>query len=101
MPDANDLVMPSKLLPMLASGIPIIAIAEEESECAKVLQNCGTILKYEDSGMLSITINDIITNEVKYRDISRNGHFLAKDNYSIDLVLSTALESLNPKTASG
>lgn len=42
--DAADLVMPSKLTGMLASGRPVVATAIEGTELAKVVAGCGLIV---------------------------------------------------------
>jgi colanic acid biosynthesis glycosyl transferase WcaI len=46
--DAADLVMPSKLTGMLASGRPILACANSGTEVASVVQCCGLVVPPED-----------------------------------------------------
>ena len=50
--DAADLVMPSKLTGMLASGRPIIATAHEGTEVATVVNGKGLVVRPEDSNAL-------------------------------------------------
>ena len=45
---AEDLVMPSKLTAMMASGRPVIATARAGSEIARVLAGCGVIVEPGD-----------------------------------------------------
>ncbi len=40
----SDLVMPSKLLGMLASGRPVLAMAEPDTQLSKELQVCGKVV---------------------------------------------------------
>lgn len=42
--DAEDLVMPSKLTGMLASGRPVIATARPDTEIGRVVSGCGVIV---------------------------------------------------------
>lgn len=42
--DAEDLVMPSKLTAMLASGRPVIATARAGSQVAEVVSGCGQVV---------------------------------------------------------
>lgn len=46
--DAADLVLPSKLTGMLASGRPVLATAFEGTQIAKVLESCGIIVPPEN-----------------------------------------------------
>lgn len=43
--DVADLVMPSKLLGMLASGRPILATARSGTQLAKVVSSCGKVVE--------------------------------------------------------
>ena len=45
---AADSVLPSKLTGMLASGRPVIAMAEADSDIAKLLEHCGTVVPCDD-----------------------------------------------------
>lgn len=47
--DAADLVMPSKLTGMLASGRPVVATAHQGTEVARVVEGCGLVVPPEDS----------------------------------------------------
>lgn len=44
-PDAADLVMPSKLLGMLASGRPVLATAYPGTQLAKMVSSCGKVVE--------------------------------------------------------
>jgi colanic acid biosynthesis glycosyl transferase WcaI len=45
--DAADLVMPSKLTGMLASGRPVVATAHKGTELATVVRDCGLVVEPE------------------------------------------------------
>ncbi|MGQ0699664.1 MAG: glycosyltransferase WbuB [Panacagrimonas sp.] len=51
--DAADLVMPSKLTGMLASGRPVIAAASPGTEIARVLNGCGIVVPPERADILA------------------------------------------------
>jgi putative colanic acid biosynthesis glycosyltransferase WcaI len=57
--DASDLVMPSKLLAMLATGRPVIATAPGDSEIARTLANSGLITPPEEPGPLAAAIQEL------------------------------------------
>lgn len=43
--DVADLVMPSKLLGMLASGSPVLATAHSGTQLAEVVSSCGKVVE--------------------------------------------------------
>jgi colanic acid biosynthesis glycosyl transferase WcaI len=47
-PDAADMVMPSKLTGMLASGRPVVAMATHDGELADVVATCGVVVPHGD-----------------------------------------------------
>jgi colanic acid biosynthesis glycosyl transferase WcaI len=46
--DAAEMVMPSKLTGMLASGRPVVGMAAAGSELADVVQSCGVVVRHGD-----------------------------------------------------
>jgi len=60
--DAADLVMPSKLTGMLASGRPVIATAYPGTELASVVEECGLVVPPGDAaglvGALRLLVSD-------------------------------------------
>jgi colanic acid biosynthesis glycosyl transferase WcaI len=51
-----DLVLPSKLSAMLASGRPVIATAEKGTQLAAEVENCGLVIPAEDAQALATAI---------------------------------------------
>ena len=49
---AADLVMPSKLNGILASGRPVIAMADEGTQIAQIVAGCGLVVPAEDAAAL-------------------------------------------------
>jgi colanic acid biosynthesis glycosyl transferase WcaI len=56
---AADLVMPSKLGGMLASGRPIVATADPGTQVALVLQDCGIAVPTDDPTALFAAVNTL------------------------------------------
>jgi colanic acid biosynthesis glycosyl transferase WcaI len=50
-PEAADLVLPSKLIGMLASGRPVVAMAEPGTGLAKEVEGCGLVTPAHAAGM--------------------------------------------------
>lgn len=59
-PDAQDLVLPSKLSGMLASGRPVIATSHENTEISSVVRNCGFVVPPENAMAISDAIFGLI-----------------------------------------
>lgn len=58
-PEASDLVMPSKLSGMLASGRPVIATCEPDTEIAMVLRDCGLVVQPDDPVALAAAVAEL------------------------------------------
>ena len=54
--DAEDLVMPSKLTGMLASGKPVIATTQPDSQVGKVVSGCGILTRPGDAAEFAAAI---------------------------------------------
>lgn len=63
--NAADLVMPSKLKGMCASGKPVIATAEHGTQVAQVVQKCGVVVSPGDVTALAKAIVYLATNPQK------------------------------------
>lgn len=59
-PEAEDLVLPSKLSGMLASGRPIIATCRPDTEIAKMVSKCGIVSPPEDPVALADAVLAIL-----------------------------------------
>ena len=64
---AADLVMPSKLVGMLASGRPVIAAGLPGSEMAHVVTGCGLVIEPENAEVLSQAIVNM-ANDPQWRE---------------------------------
>lgn len=66
MKQVADLVLPSKLGPMLASGKPILAMAEPETELAEILGRSALLVRPGDSSALAVTIKNAASSDLGY-----------------------------------
>lgn len=61
-PQAGDLVMPSKLTGMLASGRPVVASAHEGTQIAEVMRHCGIAVEPDNVERFSGAILQLARN---------------------------------------
>ena len=59
LPEVDGLVLPSKLLGMLASGRPVVATVRRESEIGQVVSNCGVTVPPGDYTALSNAVQKL------------------------------------------
>lgn len=71
--DAADLVMPSKLTGMLASGKPVIATAYPDTELGQVVSKVGIIVPPEDDSALAAAILALRDDPVRREHLGYKG----------------------------
>jgi colanic acid biosynthesis glycosyl transferase WcaI len=59
---AAELVLPSKLIGMLASGRPVVACADPGTEIAQMVQGCGRVVPPGDAEALAAAITELSAN---------------------------------------
>lgn len=85
--DAADLVMPSKLTGILASGRPVIATAAEGTEVWSVVDGRGVNTPPGDVGAFVAAIQFLVDNPEERERLGLSGRKYAEDNLSTDAVL--------------
>lgn len=86
-PEVADLVMPSKLLGMLATGKPIVATALPDTEVAKAISACGILVEPENAIALAAAISKLADDhEHRYR-LGKAAREYAVTNLDKDRVL--------------
>jgi colanic acid biosynthesis glycosyl transferase WcaI len=93
-PDAADLVLPSKLSGMLASGRPIIAMCQEGTEIAKVVSECGLVVAPEDGAALANAIVQLADNQQLRDSLGVKARHYAKDRFEKNGVLNSLVYQL-------
>jgi putative colanic acid biosynthesis glycosyltransferase WcaI len=90
--EVADLVMPSKLIGMLASGRPIVATAEKESSVGAIVSSCGQLVPARDSEELASSILRLAGDPDRRRVLGGRARKFAVERLDKNKVLST-LES--------
>ncbi|MEI8298017.1 MAG: glycosyltransferase WbuB [Pseudomonadota bacterium] len=95
---AADLVMPSKLPTMLASGRAVIASAAPESELGRLVARVGRIVPPGDAGALAEAIVELVADPALREQIGLAGRELARGLWEVNAVLAAAFghESVAP-----
>ena len=60
---AADLVLPSKLIGMMASGRPVVAVTCHDTQVARIVEGCGVVVSHNDAHGLANAIKFFIENE--------------------------------------
>ncbi|MDD5036730.1 MAG: glycosyltransferase WbuB [Methylococcaceae bacterium] len=85
--DAADLVMPSKLTGMLASGRPVIATAHPGTEVAEVVSQCGLVTEPGDAEGLAQAILALARNPILRQKLGRSARQYAVECLDKEAVL--------------
>jgi colanic acid biosynthesis glycosyl transferase WcaI len=98
--DASDLVMPSKLLAILAAGGPVIATVPPGTEIARTLTESGMITPPEDPAALAVAIGSLASDPARRQSMGAAAAQHARRSMASELILSQAevrlLELLEP-----
>ena len=85
--DAADLVMPSKLTGMLASGRPVVAGARAGTELGQVAAACGRAAAPEDAGAFAEAILQLASDDMLRRTLGLKAREFADRNFGRDAIL--------------
>jgi len=87
-PDASDLVMPSKITGMLASGRPIVAMTPPDTELWNLVQNTGLAVPPGDAAALSQAIVTLAKAPDLLTRLGNNARNYAEINIAKEKVLT-------------
>ncbi len=90
-----DLVMPSKLLGMLASGKAVMATAYPDTEIGRVISQVGLLVSPQDTSGLADAILKLAASPQLRRRLGEKGRTYVCENWAADLVLPRFMEQLN------
>ena len=85
--NAADLVMPSKLGGMLASGRPVIAGADTGSEIARFIEGCGVCVEPESASAFVQAVLDLCDDDSRRHQLGLAARQLAQDKLAFNSVL--------------
>jgi len=88
--DAADLVLPSKLTNMLASGRPVVATANIETQIADLVSNCGLVVAPGDAEALANALLSLAQSTTLRSTLGMKGRALAERLWDKDRLLSEA-----------
>ena len=86
-PGAADLVLPSKLSGMLASGRPVISTCRPGTELEAVVSKCGLVVAPQDSSALAAAICRLADDPEVRLDLGRRARVYAEANFERDAIL--------------
>jgi colanic acid biosynthesis glycosyl transferase WcaI len=94
LPGASDLVMPSKLGPMMASGRPVLVTAPEGSELAIIGSIGGLVVPPGDLQALETAIKRLAANPEERKRLGEAGRSYVIRNWQMESVLSKFMGEL-------
>lgn len=101
--DAADLVMPSKLTGMLASGRPVVATALTTTELAQVVlgtgpdAQCGLVVPPENAALLLAAVQKLAYDPPARKRMGAAGRAYAEHKLQIDMVLGQLAAQMQSK----
>lgn len=98
-PGVADLVMPSKLLGMLASGRPVIATVNDASQVSAIVSRCGIVVPPGNDRALADAILLLASQPKVREDLGRKARRYAEENCSLNVILSRFEERLTASCA--
>jgi colanic acid biosynthesis glycosyl transferase WcaI len=93
-PEAEDLVLPSKLTGMLASGRPVIATCRAGTEIATVVSECGLVVPPGDGAALAAAIEQLADDSAQRTLLGQQARGYAEENLARDAVLGRLLKQM-------
>lgn len=85
--DAADLVMPSKLTGMLASGRPVVVTAHQGTEVARVVDGCGLVVEPEQPEVFASAIAALASDPEQRAQLGLTARRYAETNLDKEAVL--------------
>ncbi|MBL6939881.1 MAG: WcaI family glycosyltransferase [Alphaproteobacteria bacterium] len=85
--EVADLVMPSKLPGMLASGRPVVAGAMTATQLSREIESCGIVVPPGDTHAMAQAVLDLFSVEQRRRDLGIAAAARARDRWAKDAIL--------------
>ena len=100
-PDAADLVLPSKLSGMLASGRPVISTCQPGTELDSVVSSCGLVVPADDAPAFAEAISKLADETALRLELGRRARAYAETNFERDAILSRIFGPIEGENESG
>jgi colanic acid biosynthesis glycosyl transferase WcaI len=91
---AEDLVMPSKLTAIMASGRPVVATAACGSELARIAREGGIVVPPADPAAMADALHRLLNDATLRLQLGRNARAYALAHWEREAVLQRAFEQL-------
>tara|TARA_B110000503_G_C7168775_1_gene423250 strand:+ start:4535 stop:5803 length:1269 start_codon:yes stop_codon:yes gene_type:complete len=85
--DVSDLVMPSKLTGIMASGKPVIVSANADTELANITQGSGIVVPPDDPNSFFEALVTLASNKILRHTLGQNGFKYAKKHFSQERIM--------------
>jgi len=99
--EAADLVLPSKLLGILASGRPVVASSPAGSELAGLAEQAGACVPPGDATSFAAALRQLISSPQCRSDAGRQARLLVEQRFGKDAVLQRFEQQLLKQRRSG
>jgi colanic acid biosynthesis glycosyl transferase WcaI len=86
-PDAGDLVLPSKLSGMLASGRPVITTGRPGTELGNIVATCGVVVAPGDQAAFAVALCALADDEKLRSALGRRARSYAETHFERDAIL--------------
>jgi colanic acid biosynthesis glycosyl transferase WcaI len=86
-PGAADLVLPSKLSGMLASGRPVISTCRPGTELETVVSKCGVVVPPDDDAAFAAAVCKLADSATTRSELGRRARNYAETNFERDAIL--------------
>lgn len=93
-PEAEDLVLPSKLTGMLASGRPVLATCRADTELAEVVGRFGQVVPPGDAQALANALTELLANPTRRETLGAQAREYALRRLARDAVLQALVERM-------
>jgi colanic acid biosynthesis glycosyl transferase WcaI len=97
--DAADLVMPSKLTGMLASGRAVVATASDDTELGRVVRGCGLVTAPGDAVAFAGAIRTLANDTTHRKALGLAGRRNAEIRFNINSILENFENMLKERSA--
>ena len=92
--DAEDLVLPSKLTGMLASGRPVVATCRAGTELADVVSQCGRVVPPGDAQAMAAALSELLDSAPLRTELGERARTYAMRHLAKDAVLQGLVERM-------
>jgi len=93
-PGVSDLVMPSKLVGMFASGRPVVVASSPETELALVVQGRGAVVPPQDPPAFAAAVEALVLDAERRLQLGAEARHHAEAHFGVDVVLGKLRDEL-------